>query len=561
MKNSTHTLTGLSLLLALFACSKAPIDTVLPSNFSGKWAEVNEYGHSHSYMDFYLGKCYHYECNEWHRVTDNKMYGCEDMSRFLLESKEFHQSSPDRITIGDGPEVPLLRITDDQVRINGKDYRRFKTFVREQYPDDIPRSVSFDRDNYALLAGRDTALSFTASPEHSLWYNAQWQSDREDIVSVDEEGIITALNAGTATITVILDKGVSTSCKVSVGSDLSATETANCYIVSRYGGWEFRCDVKGNSDKRLPAADSVAVLWESKATLEPTEKAEIIHHVMLDSNKVVFTAGKVDGNALIAVFKDKEILWSWHIWVCKDYDAEKSAQNYRYSSEKLMDRNLGALSTDTHSCKHFGLFYQWGRKDPFPGNASETKDVCRQSAYTLGLLPKTASTGTTGTIDYTVAHPTEFLTGGGERKDWLFADYDDTLWGDAKTLYDPCPPGWRVPTGRAKGATEGIWRKALDAEQRYGQRLGENGFSMNGLRNMFGISSDATYPLPGWIAETGSYVAIGKGVLWTSTQWENHTPDYLYLIYDGRTYGVYCSHPSWSNGNRINGYNVRCQKN
>ena len=84
---------------------------------------------------------------------------------------------------------------------------------------------------------------------------------------------------------------------------------------------------------------------------------------------------------------------------------------------------------------------------------------------------------------------------------------------------------------------------------------------MNRLRDMFGISSDATYPLPGWIAETGSYVAIGKGVLWTSTQWENHTPDYLYLIYDGRAYGVYCSHPSWSHGNRIYGYNVRCQKN
>ena len=81
------------------------------------------------------------------------------------------------------------------------------------------------------------------------------------------------------------------------GKDIEAQPKANCYIVSRYGGWEFRCDVKGNSDKRLPAADSVAVLWESKATLVPTEKAEIIHHVMLDSNKVVFTAGKVDGNA------------------------------------------------------------------------------------------------------------------------------------------------------------------------------------------------------------------------------------------------------------------------
>ena len=37
-----------------------------------------------------------------------------------------------------------------------------------------------------------------------------------------------------------------------------------------------------------------------------------------------------------------------------------------------MDRNLGALATDCTQAAAKGLYYQWGRKDPFPYPALAT---------------------------------------------------------------------------------------------------------------------------------------------------------------------------------------------
>ena len=35
-----------------------------------------------------------------------------------------------------------------------------------------------------------------------------------------------------------------------------------------------------------------------------------------------------------------------------------------------MDRNLGAVETDYTKVTACGLYYQWGRKDPFPPHSS-----------------------------------------------------------------------------------------------------------------------------------------------------------------------------------------------
>ena len=43
---------------------------------------------------------------------------------------------------------------------------------------------------------------------------------------------------------------------------------------------------------------------------------------------------------------------------------------------------------------------------------------------------------------------------------------DNSLWGSAKTIYDPCPAGWRIPEGGYndgmgdQGLADGIWAKA-----------------------------------------------------------------------------------------------------
>ena len=34
--------------------------------------------------------------------------------------------------------------------------------------------------------------------------------------------------------------------------------------------------------------------------------------------------------------------------------------------------------------------------------------------------------------------------------DWLYTSHDDNLWSsEQKSIYDPCPRGWRIPDGNA----------------------------------------------------------------------------------------------------------------
>ena len=136
---------------------------------------------------------------------------------------------------------------------------------------------------------------------------------------------------------------------------------------------------------------------------------------------ITVTAGITQGNAVVYI-KDNSgnIIWSWHIWVTS-YDPNTT--NLTASKNTWMDRNLGALSNSSGDAS-YGLFYQWGRKDPFPNS------------------------GATNTTDqkellYSINHPDTFIL-------MLATDTGDLTEGSwsetAKTVFDPCPVGWRVPS-------------------------------------------------------------------------------------------------------------------
>lgn len=93
-----------------------------------------------------------------------------------------------------------------------------------------------------------------------------------------------------------------------------------------------------------------------------------------DGSRIRFRTGTQQGNALIGLFDTwGECVWSWHIWVT-DYNPESSSQKYS-SGDIFMDRNLGAVGTDYTKVTACGLYYQWGRKDPFPYPASFTNNA------------------------------------------------------------------------------------------------------------------------------------------------------------------------------------------
>lgn len=200
------------------------------------------------------------------------------------------------------------------------------------------------------------------------------------------------------------------------------------------------------------------------------DRANALVHV-----KVPVTQG---GNAVITAYASDgtTILWSWHVWVT-DYvpvplsgditssnreSAIKTARNataggtvhtYRGTSwtqengvffkKVIMDRNLGAIRStfstddDLDAARAYGNLYQWGRKDPLPGSADGTsKEVGIIYDGDGVALPK-IKVLSGGNLENCVKNPLVFYSR---------MVLDDNSWGPvAKTIYDPCPKGWKVP--------------------------------------------------------------------------------------------------------------------
>lgn len=430
-------------------------------------------------------------------------------------------------------------------------------------PGDTPAvvpvtGVSLDIKSHTLAPGAQLQLTATVYPENATNKNVKWGSTNPIAASVSDEGLVTATLFGMSTIRVKTEDGGKTdNCIITVKSpeaevtDLSQGGSANCYIVSSAGRYSFRA-VQGNSDNSVGSVAKAEVLWESFGTGTAPSKGDIIKTVSYAGNAVSFqTASPLkDGNALIAVKNSAgTILWSWHIWVCGGYDAAESAHTYYNKAGKMMDRNLGAISATPGNVGALGLLYQWGRKDPFPGGAGIKANT--PAATTLTWPSPVQSSESVGTIEYATAHPTIFIMGKSSGGDWSWTEdvYPNLRWAYSKTIYDPCPPGWTVPSGH----TQGVWAKA-------GSTLGsmqvdydttKGGIDFGGK---FGNASSIWYPGAGSLRyDSGALAYVGNEGLWWSFTPYGEKASMLHITHP---YDVNVSSYSY----RANGYSVRCLK-
>ena len=307
-------------------------------------------------------------------------------------------------------------------------------------------------------------------------------------------------------------------------TDLSATASANCYIVdgSDDGNvnkvFKFKA-YKGNSDTNVGTVSSVEILWETYNNATDVVKNSVIAAVDFDKQaaneyyEIVFKmpATLHAGNAVIAAKNaGGTILWSWHIWVP---NGMFTTNTYGLGEKLMMSRSLGALidANGTASSKpdvtSIGLMYQWGRKDPFMNPASYFTSSGAHGAATYPTDAFSTSTSATATVAYTIEHPTEYIKGADDENTWC-SETPDANWGSSKTIYDPCPAGYRVPksdelTLLNKGNADIV------------------GWKANTSNNWFEVGSPATtqFANAGFIEETGlgKYRTPERLIIWSST--------------------------------------------
>ena len=260
------------------------------------------------------------------------------------------------------------------------------------------------------------------------------------------------------------------------------------------------------------------VLWEQLPTTNSGERS-VINASSIAGYNLSVTAGSEEGNALIAIKSGDTIVWSFHIWVT-DTPGDH-LYNISGDTFQMMDRNLGAVmatpSSQSEAPYTYGMYYQWGRKDPIP--TYSTAYNSRSFAHSTLVRPPVAGTHT---IAWSIQNPTAVFTHDTANKPWLAFDEDtaanESLWGApkggtlayptykitnapksaepyVKTVYDPCPEGYQIP--QAYRYT-GIANTTIPKIANYGEALIYDG------------EHTAYYPLTGAIGSTTATLSVSN---------------------------------------------------
>lgn len=460
MNNRLSILAGLAIIALASACQKQPVPVM---DLSTKEIEVSADG---EVVTFDLTTNVYYRVNN-DCVDDNGAFWAE-----ISEPKTNGEVSTFTLTVKPNPKQ---EIRSASIRFIGDGVTPLALTITQKAMVPVGVSVPEISVGFTDTSAEFTVLgdkSWTAVCDKAEFVLSATQGTGEKTVSVTFPQN-TGYDAINATVTVTI-AGKDYTVKITQNGtpkpeyiDLSATATANCYIIDKAGNYMFSATARGNkvvpTSQTLPASiepASVKVLWSTFNTGEaPTDDNAIIKDVTLDKGFVKFKSASiselVQGNVVIAALNaEGEIIWSWHVW------ATTPVSDVNFKGVTWMDRNLGALAPNTYQTKDplaCGLLYQWGRKDPMRGSRSYAVEAEGNDIATTGTWPAPqVASEENGSIDFTIKNPQLVIYAkdrNHNNKDWIWGTQYDDLWGggdDAtvtkKTMFDPCPAGYCVPT-------------------------------------------------------------------------------------------------------------------
>ena len=363
---------------------------------------------------------------------------------------------------------------------------------------------------------------------------------------------LTDKEAFTLSVDKVLDLGDITDLLVDAADDIDPslatridTEgNANSYVMYSPGLYKFSA-VKGNTAEVISGGDHAELLWETWCNTEEVTPRSVVAGVDYDEETGAMCFQIPDpvhpGNALIALLDaEDQILWSWHIWIPKDPITLISED--QYSTKSTMSRNLGALvdavKDQAASSESFGLLYEWGRKDPFPGLGVASGAGAATIAGTDITYQETRMT-----LDEAISHPTAYVHTVNSWTPEATATSDDgVLWGETvKTVYDPCPVGYMLPQRLSTDFWKGTDMVTFE------------GFSYSVDNGYFAIGS-LVFPLTGYIDNAGGeHKRAGECSLLWSGRWDSGTEN-------GYGFNVDATTPTFKRSalKRTRGGSIRC---
>lgn len=289
----------------------------------------------------------------------------------------------------------------------------------------------------------------------------------------------------------------------SMGADMEEMSTANCYVIRQPGFYTLPL-VYGNGIKEGEVnaaaytniagtncadfvnhlgnvitspyieenegctASSAELVWQTASDL--VDEISLIEKGDLKYIEVgVNNIPSENGIALVCV-KDAsgEIMWSWMLWCTNDDLSAEIYTNHDGINYSLMRENLGAIWNEARTM-YYNPHFQWGRKDPMAplngeGGQCMLFDIFGETYTGFGILGTGNDQNAEKTVANAIRKPNYFFTyyntssyswnnlkrfnnfwNAAKNADDLVNDQDSAV----KTIYDPCPYGWMLPSGPA----------------------------------------------------------------------------------------------------------------
>ena len=274
-------------------------------------------------------------------------------------------------------------------------------------------------------------------------------------------------------------------------------QITNCYVVPPGGRVHIPTDgvykawAQMDEFERTPIPEgevTAEVLWQDGIGVMTERSVKVMNAEKRDKAYIVVETGNKAGNAVVAMKVNGEIYWSWHIW-CTDYNPNLKEGQQELNGFVWMDRNLGATYNkynEEGGIKSKGFLSQWGRKDLFPPTKGWEKTESDEDLYNLAgeiITFSKVPVEVFNNIPNSVHNSMSFYT---SEESWYtnakgtYRRNDLSLWNSKvgkKTIFDPCPDGWRVPVGK-DGEYESPWEQA---KKNVTPLVRYKGFSLKGI--------------------------------------------------------------------------------
>lgn len=148
-------------------------------------------------------------------------------------------------------------------------------------------------------------------------------------------------------------------------------------------------------------------------------------------------------------------IWNWHIWIWEDNLSTVSITNSSGVTYNILPYNLASKWDNSEKAFIKNWYYQWGRSVPMLCPSAYNSNTDSNSYGTFFFkMANSADSYSQG-----IANPTTFYYNSKSSYNWFGSTSYYNLW-DAnctttgasdnttvKTVYDPCPPGFKIPNG------------------------------------------------------------------------------------------------------------------